>query len=369
MELGSEFDLDLSRLADTSDTVFAYLKEFHTVYTDSGRSALRLLAERLSGECILLPDYICESVPDALPGDCRILFYPVDDKLRIDPDRLKPLIREHQPRFFYLMHYFGALQPEESRMRIAAWKERYGMTVIEDTTHSLFTAKLTVGDYGIASLRKWFPAPDGGVLYTKEARLLPGQPRRKRPASKKIEAMLLKHLYLTENYDCNEKYRELFVREEEAFDRQTEVCGMSDVARFLLAHFSVEELRERRRRNAAQLEEGLRGMGMCEPALSGVPQPALAARGIVPAAAFGSADVPLAFPVYVEKRDELRERLIRRRIYCAVHWPIGHATVYEETERIGRHILSLPVDQRYGEREMEYLLECVRICGKESKAL
>ena len=80
-------------------------------------------------------------------------------------DQLEELIQKHSVHVLYFMHYFGALQPEETRRRIAEWKETYGLTVIEDTTHSLFTAKKTVGDYCIASLRKWFPIPDGGVLY------------------------------------------------------------------------------------------------------------------------------------------------------------------------------------------------------------
>lgn len=72
MELGSEFDLDLSQLADTSDTIFTYLEDFQAIYTDSGRNALRLLSGILQGEAILLPDYICGTVADALPEDCRI---------------------------------------------------------------------------------------------------------------------------------------------------------------------------------------------------------------------------------------------------------------------------------------------------------
>ncbi len=57
MELGSEFDLDLSQLADTSDTIFTYLEDFQAIYTDSGRNALRLLSGILQGEAILLAIY------------------------------------------------------------------------------------------------------------------------------------------------------------------------------------------------------------------------------------------------------------------------------------------------------------------------
>ena len=221
MELGSEFDLDLSKLVETSDTVFTYLKEFHTIYTDSGRSALRLLGEQLAGNTILLPDYICGIVPKALPEDCRIIYYPLDCRLGIDMEQLEALILAYKPCFLYLMHYFGALQQEECIECIRDLKRKNHLIVIEDTTHSLFTAKKTVGDICLASLRKWFPVPDGGVLYTEEPGLLPKLPRKKKQAFRKVEAMVLKKLYLTEGLDCNRRYREIFAREEETLDQ----CG------------------------------------------------------------------------------------------------------------------------------------------------
>ena len=47
MELGGDFELDITQLKDTDDHVFRYLSEYQTMYTDSGRSALRLLQRHL----------------------------------------------------------------------------------------------------------------------------------------------------------------------------------------------------------------------------------------------------------------------------------------------------------------------------------
>ena len=130
MELGSEFALDVLQLRETSDTVFAYLKEFHALYTDSGRSALRLLSDFLAGAKILVPDYICRSVTDVLSETCTVIDYPVSRRFSADLDQLEELIQKHSVHVLYFMHYFGALQPEETRRRIAEWKETYGLTVI-----------------------------------------------------------------------------------------------------------------------------------------------------------------------------------------------------------------------------------------------
>lgn len=349
MELGSEFDLDVTRLADTDHTIFTYLEGFHAIYTDSGRSALRLLSDRLFGETVLVPDYICGSVPMALPEGCSVIYYPVDRFFCIDMEGLETLVREHAPCFLYLMHYFGSLQQRECLERIGELK-KFGLTVIEDTTHSLFTAPRTVGDVCLASLRKWFPVPDGGVLYAADRGLLPKPPKEKKAASRKVEAMVLKKLYLKDNLDCNAKYREIFTGEEEAFDRQKGVYGMSDMARFLLSHFEVGSMCRQRQRNAGQLLEELARMGY-EAAIKALPS-----------------DVLLALPVYAKERDRLRAYLMERRIYCAVHWPPTHPAVYGDTGWMGEHILSLPMDQRYGQEEMEYLLENLReyfkVCKK-----
>ncbi len=383
MELGSEFDLDFSQLTETSDNIFSYLKEFHALYTDSGRSALRLLSGRLAGEKILAPDYICRSVTDALPKDCKVIYYPVDRRFRIDLEQLEELIRKHSARFLYLMHYFGPLQPEDTRKRVAEWKETYGLRVIEDTTHSLFTARKTVGDYCIASLRKWFPIPDGGVLYAgervsqrpkcqensfrlagelekepvcgKDAEPLEKSPGfwrfaealTRKPVSRKAAAMVLKHLFLTEGFDCNAKYREIFAEEEEALNCQKGVYSMSVLSEFLLSRFPITPMCKRRRKNAAFLSKELTRLGYD-----------IAVKAEAP-------EVLLALPVYAAERDRLRERLMEQRVYCAVHWPLERPAVSGDARWMEKHMISLPIDQRYGEEELEYLLKCLEVCKNE----
>lgn len=356
MELGSEFDLDLSRLTDTQDTIFTYLKDFRAIYTDSGRSALRMLSGILQGKAILMPDYVCETVTEALPEDCHIIYYPVNYRFQINVEKLEELLQVYSIQFLYVMHYFGVLQQESCIAHIARLKQKYHLTVIEDTTHSLFTSRKTIGDYIVASLRKWFPIPDGGVLYADKSCSLPEHPKSKKPASQKVEAMLLKKLYLTENFDCNVKYREIFAKEEDAFRYQTSVYQMSDISRFLLSHFSMESIRHSRQRNVAQLLEGLKNMPCIAEGFQ---------HGYSVAISPQPTDIFLALPIYTAKRDFLRKLLMEDKIYCAVHWPLGHPAAYAESRWIESHILSLPIDQRYQKEEMQYLLDCLEACKKK----
>ena len=64
MEVGSEFNLTLNELLTVDNNLIDYLNSFANSFLfDSGRSAIKVLAEKLGGKgTVLLPDYICESV-------------------------------------------------------------------------------------------------------------------------------------------------------------------------------------------------------------------------------------------------------------------------------------------------------------------
>ena len=71
---------------------------------------------------------------------------------------------------------------------------------------------------------------------------------------------------------------------------------------------------------------------------------------------------PLGFPVITEDRDGLRAFLIQKKIYPPIHWLLPEdAALYQFVHLIemSHHILTLPIDQRYGVREMNYILDCI----------
>ena len=67
----------------------------------------------------------------------------------------------------------------------------------------------------------------------------PKEGLKQKPVSRKVQAMMLKHLFLTEGLDCNARYREMFAKEEEALNVQKGVYGISVLSRLLLSHFPV----------------------------------------------------------------------------------------------------------------------------------
>ena len=95
MELGSNFELDITQLSYKQDNIFSYLKDYHAVYTDSGRSALKILDKTLKKGIVLFPAYICESVIDVYKKDNQIRFYKINRDMTIDIDDLQSKMDSH----------------------------------------------------------------------------------------------------------------------------------------------------------------------------------------------------------------------------------------------------------------------------------
>lgn len=351
MELGSEFSLGGSgRFCE--DNIFRFLREFDTIYVDSGRSALKLLCGLLPPGKILLPSYICESVYTCFPAD-RVCFYELTQDLQIDCNRLFEQLNGDISTVY--LHYFNGVLPSETTLlKLRKARETQTFQIIEDTTHSIFSSPLTIGDYGFCSLRKWFPIPDGGALYGRNLNGLTANGEAPW-VQKKARAMRRKRAYLAgrEGQDCKTEYRKLFAECDHALDVQQNCYGMSETSREILAGCSVSQMISSRKKNAERMKTAI---------VEEFPW-------LRPLAWTRENECPLFLPVETEKRDKLRAYLISKNVYCAVHWPLrGTPMEAMGTAIISDRELSLPIDQRYHGAEMEYLLDCLRCYGKDTYA-
>lgn len=342
MEIGSEYSLELHHLETVRDPIFEYLRDYKCVYTDSGRSALRILINHLSlSGKVLLPAYLCSSVVHCFTEE-QVDFYDLDGQLNFIPEELEQKLQK-DIEVVYLCHYFGILQPTAHLQWLRKKCTELKIIIIEDTTHSIFTSKKTIGDYCICSLRKWFAIPDGGVLYSNEKVEDFEWSLDEVLEQKKIYAMVLKSLTLQGKYDYNSVYRRLFAECENRFDECTAIKKMSALTRFLLNCYSVTGLIRRRKENYMYLKKQISGT-----ALQTLNQ---------------IATCPFTYPVFINDRDYFREFLMQNKVYCAIHWPIEQRQLdgRKKIQEIAGTIISLPIDQRYGEKEMEQLSSI--ICG------
>lgn len=346
MELGSDYNLSLSALKLTEHNLFQYLNAFeNSIYFDSGRSALRYITRYIPENGItLLPEYICESVTGCFETD-RICFYRLEQDFTIDMESIKVQITP-DVKVIFLMHYFGMVQPADKLDVLKRIAKERGIAIIEDTTHSIFSKKRTVGDYVISSIRKWMPIPKGGVLYMADNVLGVEMEESRIPVSienERADAMILKDLFLKHFLDCNSEYRKMFTECENALDKQKEIYRLSDFSGFIISCMDIEEIILRRKRNYQFLKEQM------------------AKSDFLPVCRLNSDDCPFVFPVRVQQRDKFRKYLMDRRIYCAVHWPFDGVMKEERAfaEENAGSLISLPIDQRYDEDEMEYMVKVI----------
>ena len=72
-------------------------------------------------------------------------------------------------------------------------------------------------------------------------------------------------------------------------------------------------------------------------------------------------EVPMIFPFESEQGQELRKKLITNKVFVAKYWPNVDEWAGENAVEtwMANHILPLPIDQRYGEEDMERILKII----------
>jgi hypothetical protein len=205
------------------------------VLVSTGRDALRLLLALGVGERgwrrLWVPEYFCQDVVAAFarPG-LELRPYP-DHPLRGVPDF--PAARRGD--VILVTNYFG-LRPAFEAPR------RDGVEIIEDHSHDPSSpwAESSTADFCVASLRKTIPVSDGGVAWSPVGHALPPEPpltmQRRRAATSKLVAMILKAMYLDGHKIERATYRALARRGERGLAVPGE-SSISPVARAILDSF------------------------------------------------------------------------------------------------------------------------------------
>lgn len=333
----------------------------NVAFTMSGRSAialgLRSLAQNRAGikKSCLLPAYMCDTVffPFEQEG-WEIHFYHINRNLEAEEEELRRLIERIRPSLFFVHAYYGVDTWKQMRSLLKEWKEQ-GICIMEDVTQSYYLENVgEEADYVVGSLRKWYPLPDGGFVASKEP-LAEGEAFLGEEFTKKrIDILTEKweYLYGKKSEEKKKAMKEDFLKRnremEEWLDEYREIGAMSEESAGILAEVDEEECRNRRNRNYCYLCEKLEGKKQFWPILPAAGQEER--RGAA----------PLYFAVYAKEREDLQRFLREHDVYAPVLWPVGKENegfLTEEERYIYSHMLALPMDQRYGGKEMERMAE------------
>ncbi len=353
-EIGGNFWLKPEQLEEReyADLDFRYVNDNEVVvYTSSGRGAISLILDQIkitSG--VLLPLYTCESVimPFIKKG-YDVHFYDIDTNLSVNEQSFMECVNNYKPSVVLLHAYFGFDTLRSLRPKYQ-WLREKGIIIIEDITHSLFSNFEKSGaDYYLASLRKWFALPDGGIAITIRNKIKVTTfaifATHKKLVNLNIKAIRLKYEY-AKSLDIHLKteYRKLFYSTEELLNTDCGFYAMSPISKAILCQIDFANLSAARRSNYAYLLNHLTQQSCVKPVLNDYP-----------------ADVvPLYLPVYVKcNRTKLSKYLAEGEIYAPIHWDIPNACLDQlthTTSYVYNNILSIPCDQRYTHKDLERIL-------------
>lgn len=344
IELGSEFNLSLNSLCKIENNLIKYLEKYNVNWYEYGRTAIRQIHVD-DEKIVLLPEFICESVTNCFKQD-MVRFYKIRDNFDIDFDSLCENL--DNVGTIFICHYFGYLQSEDIVKKIRKLADDRGIVLVEDFTQSLFSFETLIGDYGIASIRKWMKVSQGGILFSN--RELPDVTSlEKSTDNSRAYGMILKDMFLKDELDANEKYRQIFTECENRVDTLSDVKRISDFAFFAMQCVDIGELVNKRKENGQYLLKQL------------------AQIGLKPVKEYIEEECPLAIPLRVKNRDAFRTYMIENRVYCAVHWPFDGIRACERpgAKYNADTLISLPIDQRYGKTEIDYMIEVIKNYGGE----
>lgn len=280
-----------------------------------GRNCLAYLFKSRGIKKLKVPYFLCSSIFNVCDREgIEKRFYHIDSSFRPATD-----LTLESDEWLYLVNLYGQLDNDE----INTYVERFGRVIVDQANN--YFAEPLPGVDTFYTCRKWFGVSDGAFLYTDK--LLSEE----FPQDESYGRMdfLLGRYERTANefyavYNANNKF---FIDQP--------IKRMSRLTANLLRGIDYGYVEKRRQENFAYLHDKLASVNQLT----------------LKAATF-------MYPLMMENGFAMRKMLQAENIYIPTLWP----TVFEVTDqesleyKMAENILPLPIDQRYGIDDMDYML-------------
>ncbi|OLS25570.1 MAG: hypothetical protein HeimC2_18260 [Candidatus Heimdallarchaeota archaeon LC_2] len=348
-EIGGDFNISLNALNIQENRFNRYFKtaDKFQMLVDSGRTALYVILQDIMDKIskkplVYVPNYLCDSVVEPIRQlGLEIRYYNVIENKKFNA----PLITELRDHSVVLrISYFG--DPKLPKIEV---RNREKIFVIDDMFHNPYLMINTNfnSNYIIASLRKYFPISDGGIVISDSPLTNVTLSPITHWSEIKISGMILKNVYLNNpNPGLKAKFLSLLRNSEQILDTKT--IGKNAISKFssiMLNSLDYDEIKMKRINNYRQLEEGLVNIDIQSPISDLADQ-----------------FVPLGFPILTNRRDEVKLKLIEQGIYPPIHWELENIIPHEhiESHLISSEIITLPIDQRYGNEDIQRIIKVLQ---------
>lgn len=310
--IGGYFELELPQGA-----------EYHSqaIALNTGRNALEYILRARGYKRVYLPYYSCEVLLEPFKRlGVEYTFYHINANLEAD---LQPSLNSDEA--ILCINYFGLKQDH-----VNALAQRYGKQLIVDNTQA-FYARPIDGIDTFYSCRKFFGVPDGAYLYCDKVL----------DAELEQDYSWERMTHLLKRIDVSAEAAYADFREQSEKLKNNPIRKMSNLTHRIMASIDYDGVAGRRRQNYQLLDEAIGNK-------NGIALPL-------------SADaVPMVYP-FLTTDQQLRQRLIDSKVYIATYWPnvLDWCDKSSNDYKLTKHLLPMPIDQRYGKDEMKRIIELV----------
>ena len=295
-------------------------KMFHDegIKLNCGRNALAYIIKAKNIKKLWMPKFMCDSCDKVLSDNqVDVEYYSIG----LD---FKPVIKEWDD-WLYVVNYYGQLSND--------YLTSLGDRIIVDNAQAYFQEPIPGVDT-LYTCRKFFGVADGAILYTDKIIKVEEQD----------ESFGRMH-FLLGRYErsASEFYAE-YVENNHFFKNQP-IKKMSKLTENLLHGIDYEMVKKRRIQNFAYLNEKLHSLNKL--------------NLVDPDGAF-------MYPLYIDNGEEVRKKLQAKKIFIPTLWPAVFNLCNEDDVEydMAKNILPIPVDQRYGIEDMDYLVKEICKCLK-----
>ena len=295
------------------------------ILLNTGRNALEYILRSISFvKKVYLPYYTCDAVLEPL----RRLNIPFQQYCINSSLEIMGNFQLQEGEYIIANNYFGIKDSYISRL-----SQRYKANLIVDSAQAFF-ATANPGIKSFYSPRKFVGVADGGIAYLVE----------------KDHHFDMYETERTEEHDSHLTLRKLFGAEAgfKAFqENERKLDGqpiriMSEKTRLILNQIDYQQILNKRLDNFLILHKALKDTNRID-----IPN-------------ISDFTCPMVYPYLPSDRKQLRRKLIDHCIFTAQYWPsitISNAPSFEA--ELANELLALPCDQRYGIKEMNFILECL----------
>lgn len=314
-EIGGYFGLELN--------TEGYFPHMEGTLVNSGTNAFEYILRQLPNvKRVWIPFYTCFTIPEPL----KLLNIPYSFFHVNNHFEMVEKIDLQEDEYILVNNYFGL----KDNYIVSLYKE-YGDRLIVDSSQSYFAEHLKNCKEFFCP-RKFVGVSDGGIAFVDEKVKL----RLNHSVSYDRCTHLLKR------YDCGANSAYSIFKENGKKLCEQPLMKMSKLTEIMLKNIDYSKVKNARRANYDYLHTKLKN------------------KNDLDLDKINTGVCPLIYPLKT-KDVSLRSYLISNKIYCPVYWPNVFDWNKEDSVEysLSNNVICIPLDQRYDEDDMEYIVNTI----------